>query len=38
MLRLDGSSLGASIEERAAKEIGMTVYYRLEDIPDGGKK
>ncbi len=38
MLRLDGSSTGASIEERAAKEIGMVVYYRLEDIPDGGNE
>jgi len=38
MLRLDGSSLGASIEERAANEIGMVVYRRIEDVPDGGKE
>lgn len=38
MLRLDGHSAGASIEERAAKEIGMMVYYSIDDVPDNGKE
>ena len=38
MLRLDGSSAGASIEERAAKEIGLSIYYRLADVPDDGNE
>jgi hypothetical protein len=38
VLRLDGESIGADIEERAAKEIGMVVYRRIEDVPAVGKE
>lgn len=38
MLRLDGTSVGASIEERAAREVGIPVYYSVKDIPGVGNE
>lgn len=38
ILRLDGTSIGASIEERAAREVGIPVYYSVEDIPGVGNE
>ena len=34
VLRLDGASKGADEDVRKAKERGLKVYYRLEDVPD----
>jgi len=34
VLRLDGASKGADEDVRKAKERGLTIYYRLEDVPD----
>lgn len=33
VLRLEGASAGADEDVRIAKERGLKVYYRLEDIP-----
>jgi hypothetical protein len=33
VLRLDGASKGADEDVRIAKERGLKIYYRLEDIP-----
>ena len=33
VLRLEGASAGADNDVRIAKELGLKVYYRLEDIP-----
>lgn len=33
VLRLEGASTGADNDVRVAKELGLKVYYRLEDIP-----
>lgn len=33
VLRLDGASTGADEDVRIAKERGLPVYYRLEDVP-----
>jgi hypothetical protein len=33
VLRLEGTSTGADNDVRLAKEKGLPVYYRLEDIP-----
>lgn len=38
LLRLDGESVGADIEVREAKAIGIPVVYRIEDIPDNGNE
>jgi hypothetical protein len=34
VLRLDGASKGADEDVRKAKERGLKIYYRLEDVPD----
>ena len=34
VLRLEGASKGADNDVRIAKERGLKVYYRLEDVPD----
>lgn len=36
VLRLPGVSVGADIEVREAKNIGLPVYYSVDVIPDGG--
>ncbi|MBL7743779.1 MAG: DUF4406 domain-containing protein [Chitinophagaceae bacterium] len=36
ILRLEGASKGADEDVRVAKERGLKVYYRLEDVPDAG--
>ena len=36
VLRLDGASKGADEDVRKAKERGLKIYYRLEDVPDAG--
>lgn len=33
VLRLEGASTGADNDVRVAKELGLKIYYRLEDIP-----
>lgn len=33
VLRLEGESKGADEDVRRAKELGLKIYYRLEDIP-----
>ncbi len=33
VLRLEGASKGADEDVRIAKERGLTIYYRLEDVP-----
>jgi hypothetical protein len=33
VLRLEGASTGADQDVRIAKEMGLKIYYRLEDIP-----
>ncbi|HZY81193.1 MAG TPA: DUF4406 domain-containing protein [Cyclobacteriaceae bacterium] len=33
VLRLEGASKGADEDVRRAKELGLPIYYRLEDIP-----
>jgi hypothetical protein len=33
VLRLEGASKGADEDVRIAKKRGLTIYYRLEDIP-----
>ncbi len=33
VLRLEGASKGADEDVRIAKELGLKVYYRLEDVP-----
>ncbi len=35
VLRLDGESKGADEDVRIAKERGLKIYYRLEDVPVG---
>lgn len=34
VLRLEGASKGADEDVRIAKEKGLAIYYRLEDIPE----
>lgn len=34
VLRLEGESKGADNDVRIAKEKGLEIYYRLEDIPN----
>ena len=34
VLRIEGASNGADIETAKAKEMGLVIYYSLEDIPD----
>lgn len=34
VLRLEGESKGADNDVKIAKERGLQIYYRLEDIPD----
>jgi hypothetical protein len=34
ILRIEGASKGADEDVRVAKERGLTIYYRLEDVPD----
>ena len=34
ILRIEGVSKGADEDVRIAKERGLSIYYRLEDIPD----
>ena len=34
VLRLEGASAGADEDVRIAKERGLEIYYKLEDIPD----
>ena len=36
VLRLEGESKGADNDVRIAKERGLNIYYRLEDIPING--
>ena len=36
VFRLEGASKGADEDVRIAKERGLKVYYRLEDIPNAG--
>ncbi len=33
VLRLEGASKGADEDVRIARERGLTIYYRLEDVP-----
>lgn len=33
VLRLEGASKGADEDIRVAKELGLKIYYRLEDVP-----
>jgi hypothetical protein len=33
VLRLEGASSGADEDVRIAKELGLQVYYKIEDIP-----
>jgi hypothetical protein len=34
VLRLEGTSKGADEDVKKAKEMGLQVYYRLEDVPE----
>lgn len=34
VLRLDGASKGADNDVRIAQELGLKIYYNLEDVPD----
>jgi hypothetical protein len=34
ILRIEGASKGADEDVRFAKEKGLKIYYRLEDVPD----
>lgn len=34
VLRIEGASKGADQDVKIAKELGLKVYYNLEDIPD----
>lgn len=34
ILRIEGASKGADEDVRVAKERGLKVYYRVEDVPD----
>ena len=34
VLRIEGASKGADIETEKARKMGLTIYSRLEDIPD----
>ena len=36
ILRLEGASKGADEDVRIARERGLKIYYRLEDVPDEG--
>jgi len=36
VLRLEGASKGADEDVRIAKERGLKIYYRLEDVPVAG--
>ena len=36
VLRLEGASKGADEDVRIARERGLKVYYRLEDVPKAG--
>lgn len=38
VLRLEGASKGADEDVRKAKEMGLKVYYRLEDVPEAGRE
>ncbi len=33
VLRLEGASTGADNDVRLAKELGLKIYYKLEDVP-----
>lgn len=33
VLRLEGASKGADEDVRVAKELGLKIYYKLEDVP-----
>ncbi|HMJ71080.1 MAG TPA: hypothetical protein VK508_19400 [Cyclobacteriaceae bacterium] len=35
VLRLEGTSTGADNDVRIAKERGLKIYYKLEDVPGG---
>jgi len=34
VLRLEGASKGADEDVRIAKELGLKIYYKLEDVPN----
>jgi hypothetical protein len=34
VLRLEGASKGADEDVRRAKELGLQIYYKVEDVPD----
>lgn len=34
LLRLEGASKGADEDVRMAREIGLKIYFRLEEVPD----
>jgi hypothetical protein len=38
VLRIEGASKGADEDVRIAKERGLPVYYRIEDVPDATAK
>lgn len=38
VLRLAGNSVGADNDDRIARERGLPVYYRLEDVPGCGRQ
>jgi len=38
VLRLEGKSTGADDDVRLARELGLKIYYKLEDVPSSGKK
>lgn len=38
VLRIGGESVGADTEVRAAKEIGMVVYYSIDEVPAVGNE
>lgn len=38
VLRLDGESKGADVEVALAQDIGLPVYYRIEDVPVVGNE
>ena len=37
VLRIEGASKGADEDVRIAKEIGLKIYYRLEDVPNAAQ-
>ncbi|WP_343672463.1 hypothetical protein [Chitinophaga sp.] len=38
VLRIEGASKGADEDVRKAREMGLKVYYSVDDIPDGLEK